>query len=210
MSANTLTRPLSNRSDEQVLASLRAGDEESFAALVDECQPLMVRLAESLTPNRAAAEAAVHDAWMGVLRGLGDFDGQSTVRAWVLRVLVDGAATARGETPFASDDAPLAAVGRERFLPADRASFGGHWVQAPTPWHRDRLIDRKVSELLRDALAALPPGPRVVVTLRDVNGWSAQEVCDALHLAPAHQRALLHSGRSALRNVLDAHLTAAA
>jgi RNA polymerase sigma-70 factor (ECF subfamily) len=206
MSTATLNRPSSHRTDEQVLASLRAGDEESFAALVDECQPVMMRLAESLTPTRAAAEAAVHDAWLGVLRGLDGFDGQSTLRAWVLRVLVDGAVPARGALPFASIGDREPVVAPDRFLPADRASFSGHWVEAPMAWDRERLGDRDVDTVLRSAIGTLPPAQRVVVTLRDLNGWSPREVCDALGLSPADQRTLLHRGRSALRSALDAFL----
>ena len=215
MGSNTLTRPLSHRTDEQTLASLRAGDEESFAVLVGECQPLLMRLAESFTPNRAAAEAVVHDAWLGVIRGLDGFAGHSTLRAWILRTLVDGAtsraAAERGGLPFASLDGNAApAVDADRFLPAGRTSFAGHWAQAPAPWEGERLSGDDVSELLREAIDALPPGPRAVVSLRDVNGWSSEEVCDALGLSGADQRTLLHRGRSALRTTLEAHFGAAA
>ncbi len=211
MSTATLNRPSSPRTDEQVLASLRAGDEEAFAALVDECQPVMLRLAESITPTRAAAEAAVHDAWIGVLRGLGEFDGQqSTLRAWVLRILVDGATPTRGALPFASVGDREPVVAPDRFLPADRASFAGHWVEAPVAWDRERLGDSDVDGVLRTAIATLPPAQRVMVTLRDVNGWSSREVCDALGVSPADHHTLLHRGRSALRNALDAHFAAAA
>ncbi len=210
MSTATLNRPSSRRTDEQVVASLRAGNEESFAALVDECQPVMLRVAESLSPTRAAAEAAVHEAWLGVLRGLGDFHGQSTLRAWVMRVLVDGATQAGGALPFASVGDREPAVAPDRFLPADRASFAGHWVEAPVAWDRERLSGRGVDGVLRAAIGTLPPAQRVVVTLRDVNGWSSREVCDALGLSPADQLTLLHRGRSALRNAVDAHFAAAA
>jgi RNA polymerase sigma-70 factor (ECF subfamily) len=210
MSAKTLTRQQPRRTDDQVVAALRAGDEESFAALVDECQPVMLRLAESLTPTRASAEAVVHDAWLGVLRGLDEFAGQSSLRAWVLRVLVDGATPARGALPFASVGGDEPVVAPDRFLPADRASFAGHWVEAPVAWDHERLDDGDVDGVLRTAIGALPAGQRVVVTLRDVNGWSSEEVCDALGLSPTDQRALLHCGRSALRNALDVYFTAVA
>lgn len=206
MSTATLNRPSSNRTDEQVLASLRAGDEESFAALVDECQPVMLRLAESLTPTGAAAEAAVHDAWLRVLRGLDDFAGHSSLRSWILRVLVDGATPARGALPFASAGGHEPAVHPDRFLSTDRASFAGHWAEAPIAWDGGCLGGEDVDGVLRTAISTLPPAQRAVVTLRDVNGWSSQEVCDALSLAPADQRTLLHRARSVLRSALEAHL----
>lgn len=210
MTSVALHRPQTHRTDEEVLASLRAGDEESFAALVDECQPVMLRLAESLTPTRAAAQAAVHDAWLDVLRGLDGFAGQASLRAWVLRVLLDGASPAHGAVQFAAAGGDEPAVAPDRFLPADRASFAGHWVEAPVAWDRERLRDGDVDRALRTAIGALPPAQRVVVTLRDVNGWSSREVCDALRVSPADQRTLLHRGRSALRNALDTHFAAAA
>jgi RNA polymerase sigma-70 factor (ECF subfamily) len=208
MSTTTLTRPRGRDIGAgEVLEALRAGDEAAFAALVDECRPAMLRVAEALTPTRAGAEAAVREAWLDVLHGLDDFDGRSTVRAWAMRLLADRVA---GDQAFTPVEAGVPAVAPDRFLPAGRAAFAGHWAQAPASWDRRRLSTPVVSELLRDAVAALPPGERVAITLRDVNGWSAEEVSDALGLSRAKQRTLLHRGRSALHAVLDAHLTTAA
>lgn len=219
MTSITLTRPLSDARDQKVLAAARAGDEESFAALVDECQPLMTRLAQSFMPSSAVAEEVVHDAWLGVLRGLDGFEGRSTLRAWVLRTLVN-CATAREEADrravaFASpgEHAGGPAVDPDRFLPADHPTFAGHWAAAPSSWDGDpevRLLGDEVAGLLREAIEALPAGQRAVVSLRDVHGWSSQEVCDALGVTAVHQRMLLHQARSSLRRTLEVHLDAAA
>ena len=212
MASITLTPPRSQRTDEQMVTALRAGDEESFATLVDECQPLMMRLARSLTPSRTVAEQVVHDTWLGVLRGLDDFGGRSTLRAWIVRALVDGATARREREParalFASSSETPGgpAVDPDRFLPDGHPTFPGHWATAPPSWDGEpkaRLLRGDMGDLLRDAIDALPDGPRTVVTLRDVEGWSPEEVCDALDLSAADQRVLLHRARTTLRRTIE-------
>jgi len=217
MASITLTRPLSHESDEQMLAALRAGDEESFAALVSECQPLMMRMAQSFTPSSAVAEEVVHEAWLGVVHGLDGFEGRSSLRAWILRILVNRATT-RGEcergtlpSPSLGENGDGPAVDPDRFLPAGHPTWPGYWAAAPSSWEGDseaRLLGDEVRGLLREAIDALPDGQRAVVTLRDVAGWPPEEVCDALGLSAVDQRMLLHRARSTLRRALEVALEA--
>ena len=210
------TRPLLPSDEAATIAALRAGDEAAFTELVRQYQPVMMRLAQAFTPTRAVAEEVVQETWLGVLRGIDRFEGRSSLRTWILRILVNRAKT-RGERerrclPFSSladdgDGGP--AVDPDRFLPADHPQWPGHWAAAPSSWHRDpeeRLLGREVTELVREAIAGLPPGQRVVVSLRDVEGWSAEEVCNTLGLSAVNQRVLLHRARSAVRRTLETYL----
>ena len=122
------------RNDLELVAALRAGDEAAFMMLVEQLQPAMLRIARMYVPSRAVAEEVVQDAWLGVLKGLDGFEGRSSLRTWIFRILVNIAKT-RGQrearsVPFASvwspgDDEP--SVDPDRFQPAG-AGAPGHWA----------------------------------------------------------------------------------
>jgi RNA polymerase sigma-70 factor (ECF subfamily) len=166
--------------------------------------------------TRAVAEEVVQETWLGVLDGLDRFEGRSSLKTWILRILVNRAKT-RGArearcVPFSSlgpadDEAP--AVDPARFLGADHPHWPGHWAAAPQSWAGvpdERLLARETLEHLRRAIEALPARHREVIVLRDVEGWDSGEVCAALGLSEGNQRVLLHRARSSVRAQLDAYL----
>jgi RNA polymerase sigma-70 factor, ECF subfamily len=197
--------------DAELLAPLRAGDEAAFCALVDRHAGAMLRTATAVTGSRAAAEEAVQDTWIAVLRHLHRFEGRSTFRTWVFRILVNRArtlATREGRTlPFSA----LSGSSPEEGPAVSPAQFdaAGAWAIPPASWAglpEDRLLARESMDLLRAAIEALPPAQRTVLRLRDVEGWSAEEVCAALQLTPGNQRVLLHRARTGIRTRLDEYL----
>jgi RNA polymerase sigma-70 factor (ECF subfamily) len=202
--------------DEALLAQLRSGDERAFVALVDRYQPLMLRVALGYVRTSAVAEEVVQETWLGVLDGLDRFEGRSTLKTWLFRILTNRAKT-RGEresrtTPFSSlssDDEDGPAVDPDRFLPPDHARWPGHWSAAPADWERlpdQRLLAAETLGCVRDAIEQLPGRQQEVIVLRDVEGWSADEVCDALGVSEVNQRVLLHRARSKVRRALEAYL----
>ncbi len=186
--------------DEDLIALLRAGDEEAFVLLVRRHHDPMLRLALSFVPSRSVAEEVVQDAWIGVLRGIEGFEGRSSFKTWLLRILVNRARSAgvHEQRSVAISDAGPA---------VDRARFDdtGHWASPPEPWADvdDRLRAGEMAAPIRAALADLPSRQRQVVLLRDVEGLSSQEVCDVLDVSESNQRVLLHRGRSRLRQALE-------
>jgi RNA polymerase sigma-70 factor (ECF subfamily) len=199
----------------QLVERLRAGDERAFEELVDRYQPTMVAVARTYVKTRAAAEEVAQDAWLGVLNGLDRFEGRSSLKTWILRILVNNAIT-RGvrdsrSVPFSSlaaedEDAP--AVEPERFRRAEDA-FAGHWNGYPADWStmpEDALLGRETLALVKDAISELPPAQQTVITLRDIEGWSSKEVCGALEVSEGNQRLLLHRARSRVRATLEGHL----
>jgi RNA polymerase sigma-70 factor (ECF subfamily) len=194
------------------LAALRAGDERAFAALVDEHGAAMLRVARLYVRDRAAAEEAVQEAWLGVLRGIERFEGRSTLRTWLLRIVANVAKT-KGvresrTVPFSAlgDDGP--SVPEERFRgPEDR--WAGHWATPPQEWGRPEreLLSAETRAQLAAAIDALPETQRQVISLRDVEGWDADEVCNVLGLSETNQRVLLHRARTKVRAALDGYLT---
>jgi RNA polymerase sigma-70 factor (ECF subfamily) len=187
--------------DADLLDRLRSGDEQAFVVLVGRYRDAMLRLASGYVPNRAVAEEVVQDTWVGVLRGLGGFEGRSSVRTWVFRILVNRARTAgtRERRSVAIEDmGPV--VDQSRF---DQA---GRWASPPEAWIEqidDRLAAAKMAVRIRTAIEDLPARQREVVTLRDIEGLSSDDVCGVLDITDANQRVLLHRGRSKLRQILE-------
>ena len=194
--------------EEDLVVRLRAGDERAFIELVDRYGPLMLRLALGHVRTRAVAEEVVQEAWLGVLSGIDRFEGRSSLKTWIMRIVVNRAKT-RGErearfVPFSSiGEEP--AVDEGRFLPADHPEWPGHWAVPPEAWPEDRVLARETLEV-GAAIRALPPRQQEVVVLRDIEGWDPEEVCTALGVSEGNQRVLLHRARSKVRTALERHL----
>jgi RNA polymerase sigma-70 factor (ECF subfamily) len=198
--------------DEALLLRLRAGDERAFADVVDRWSPAMLRVARSYVSTDASAEEVAQEAWLAVLRGLGAFEGRSSLRTWVFRILVNLAKT-RGvresrSVPWSSMPSPDAGptVDPDRFRGPDD-EWPGHWTDdgAPPRWPTPEAaaLAEEVRSLVAAELARLPDRQRTVVELRDVHGLTSEEVCSALGVSAVNQRVLLHRGRARLRAVLE-------
>jgi RNA polymerase sigma-70 factor, ECF subfamily len=195
-----------------LLDGLRAGDEAAFATLVRTYGPAMLRVAQLYVRSRAVAEEVVQEAWIGVLNGSAGFEGRSSLKTWIFRILANKAKTRavrEGRTiPFSALDPHEPAVDPDRFRgPEDR--YPGHWVSHPTSLPEERLLESETLRLVQDEIAKLPPAQALVVTMRDVEGFDAAEVCNALEISETNQRVLLHRARSKLRNALEGYLNAA-
>jgi RNA polymerase sigma-70 factor (ECF subfamily) len=215
MSEPTLVDDRAADPDAALLERLRMGDEAAFLELVHKYNPVMHRVALTYVRTPSVAEEVVQDAWVGVLRSLPRFEGRSLLRTWLLKILANRARS-RGvrearSVPFSSlgDDDP--SVAPERFQgPQDR--FPGGWVAFPTHWTtlpEQQQLAQETLSLVDAAIRALPGRQHEVMLLRDVEGWSADEVCEALGLSAGNQRVLLHRARSAVRQSLETYLEAA-
>jgi RNA polymerase sigma-70 factor (ECF subfamily) len=193
-------------SDDVVVTALRAGDEAMFSVLLDSWSRGMLRVARSYVSTDESAEEIVQDTWLAVMGGIDGFEGRSSVKTWVYRILVN-AARKRGvresrTVPWSSafvDDGGQA---------VDHALFDGatgFWKEAPAPWPtpEGEALAAEVREVITAALAGLPARQRTVITLRDVEGCSSEEVCEILEISPANQRVLLHRARAAVRGRMD-------
>ncbi len=206
-----------------LLAALRGGDEDAFSALVDAHGAAMRRVALTFVRSSAVADEVVQEAWLGALRGLDRFEGRASLRTWLLRIVANIARThavreARA-VPFSSLElAREAGSEHEPALPTDR--FQGPdgrlphcWASFPVPWSTEpdsALLSAETRRLIADTIAGLGDGQRIVITLRDVEGWDAAEVCSVLELSETNQRVLLHRARSKVRAALEGYLTAEA
>ena len=195
-------------SDEELVRRLQARDESAFRELVTRYQSHLVAVARTHVSTRASAEEVVQETWIGVIRGIDRFEGRSSFKTWLFRIVSNRAKTRgvseRRTVPFSSlstdDDGPSVDV--ERF------DNMGMWRTEPADWGTSPLAKLTGDETLRfvdETLQAFPENQRMVVTLRDRQGWTSAEVCDALGITEANQRVLLHRGRSRLRAALDLH-----
>lgn len=186
--------------DEELVAKLRAGDEAAFAALVRAHHGSLVRLAMSIVGSRALADEVVQDTWLAVVRGVGAFEGRSSLRTWLFRILVNRARTTAGKERRADT---LGDVDSDRF------DATGVWASPPVPWADqvdDRLVAEQLAPLARTAIDTLPDAQRQVLLLRDVEGLPAAEVADILGVTDGNQRVLLHRARAKVRSELEAKL----
>lgn len=203
--------------DLEQLEALRNGDERAFASLVDRYYGSLLRLAMAYVPSRAVAEEVVQETWVGVLEGLSRFEGRSSLKTWIFRILTNRAKT-RGQRerryePMglggdSGDNPDGPAVDPDRFLKS--GYFVDHWVSQPNAWEDETperlLLSKETRAQIEKAIEALPPTQRQVITLRDIEEVSSQEVCNILDITETNQRVLLHRARSKVRRMLEQYM----
>ncbi len=201
--------------DDVLVAALRARDEGAFAWLLDRYSSSLRRLARAHVSNDAAADEVVSETWLAVITGIDRFEQRSSLKTWIHRIVLNIARTKgtreHRSVPFSSltseADTAAPAVDPDRFRPAGKPGAGA-WAAPPVPWDEEpetRLAAGETLDVVRRAIAALPPGQQMVITLRDLEGWRADEVCNALDLSETNQRVLLHRARSKVRTALEDH-----
>jgi RNA polymerase sigma-70 factor, ECF subfamily len=197
----------------KLIEALRAGDEDAFRELVRMYNSSLLRVARIYVPTQALAEEVVAETWLAVLEGLDRFEGRSTLKTWIFRILANRAKTRavreRRTLPlsaFEPERIQEPALGPDRFREWDDPRWPGHWAVPPTPWPEDRLLTGETRDKLAEAIDALPGTQRAVISLRDIEGWSAEEVCNALGLTETNQRVLLHRARAKVRKALEDYL----
>lgn len=204
------TEPAALPPDDVLVAGLRAGDEALFARLLDAWSPGMLRLARAFVTTPDSAAEVVQDAWLGVIEGVGRFAGRSSLRTWAYRILVNTAKRRRDRerrtVPWSSlgpeDRGPT--VDPERFQGPDEP-YPGHWREFPQPWPspEQHALAAETRARVAAAVERLPERQRVVIVLRDVEGYDAAEVCSILEISAANQRVLLHRARAVVRAELE-------
>lgn len=203
--------------DERTLIQrLRARDETVFAELVERDYGYLIPLANFFVSNRAVAEEVVQEAWLAVLKGIDRFEERSSFKTWISRIVMNLART-RGVresrmvafSEFSDKEAgrrePAADPGRFK-VAADE--YPDHWSFAQRPWHSDpeaQLLTKETMAALNKAVERLPEAQRLVLKLRDVNGCTAEDVCNILSISDTNQRVLLHRARSTVRGILENH-----
>lgn len=210
MSIVSSRRPVTDETD--IVQRLLVGDEAAFTQLVESLHNPLIRFALLFVSDRSVAEEVVQDTWVAVLAGLPAFEGRSALKSWIFSILANRAKS-RGvrekrTVPFsdlsAGDGEDEPAVDPDRFV------AGGGWLSPPTRWDHNTpetaLLRAEALAVARKAMDELPPNQRAVVTLRDVEGLDAGEVCNILEVTETNQRVLLHRGRAKVRAALEHYM----
>jgi RNA polymerase sigma-70 factor (ECF subfamily) len=212
--------PAADHHLDEPLAALRRGDEQAFRALVGAHQSALLRLALIYAPSRAVAEEIVQETWLAVLGGLDGFQGRASLRTWISRILVNIARRRSGRearsVPFSALPAHDGQDGGESVEPAvdpsrflAEGTYAGHWSSFPDDWSgvpERALLGRETRAVTQTAIARLSAPQRTVIVLRDMEGWTGQEVSELMGVTEGHQRVLLHRARSKIRQDLEDYL----
>jgi RNA polymerase sigma-70 factor, ECF subfamily len=201
--------------DARLVRALRARDESAFEELMRAYHASLLRVAQIYVTSRAVAEEVVQETWLGVFNGIDGFESRSSLKTWIFRILTNIAKT-RGQRegrtlPFSAlerpDAVPEPAVDADRFFPPDHERWPGHWAAKPEPWPEEKLLAEETRAVIDRAIELLPPAQRAAITLRDVEGWSSEQACNALGVTETNQRVLLHRARSKVRQALESYLS---
>ncbi len=202
--------------DDSLVAALRQGDERAFEWLLGTYDSTLRRIARCYVPTDALADDVVQDTWMGLIRGIDGFEQRSSLKTWLYRILLNIARTKgvreKRTIPFSSAANALVDGDRptfdpERFrTPAPTEQYPGGWVSFPMAWETQPecvLEARETVGVVSVAIEQLPAAQREVLTLRDIDGWTSSEVCNALGLTETNQRVLLHRAHARVRRALE-------
>ena len=193
----------------EFLARLRRGDEQAYRALIRRFHGSLIGVAASIIGSRAQAEEVVQDAWLAVFAGVGAFEGRSSIVTWLFSIVLNRARTRASRegrlvglpSLLEGTDPGGRAVDLSAFKP------DGHWVEAPRLWDEldpERIVGgRQLWNHVMDVIERLPAGQRAVITMRDMEGCEAEEVCSLLEISAENQRVLLHRARGRVRQAVD-------
>ena len=204
--------------EERLLAALRAGDEGAFTRLVGRYHGSLIRTVMAYVRDRDVAEEVVQETWIAVVKGLDRFEGRSSLGTWIFRIATYQARS-RGQRERRTIPLSVLDSGPEepsvdpgRFRGPDDPWAGG-WLSPPANWGPDaseRLLARETQQVIASTLGDLPETQRTVMSLRDIQGWSSDEVCEALDISPGNQRVLLHRARSRVRGAIERYVAQSA
>ena len=195
----------------RLLDGLRERDEAAFVELMRRYGASMLRVAQLYVRSRAVAEEVVQETWLGVLNGIDRFEGRSSLKTWLFRILTNTAKTRAvregRSVPFSAlvdDEEEGGVVDPDRFL-GPETRFPGHWAAPPERWERpeERLLAGEALDLIAAEIEKLPPAQALVITMRDIEGLGSEEVCNALEISETNQRVLLHRARAKVRRALE-------
>ena len=195
--------------DTALVKALATRDSDAFAYLLDCYHAPLVRLAQQYVPSRAIAEEVVQETWLAVIQGIDRFEQRSSLKTWLFRIMVNIARSRGVKESRSIPFAPSATLDGDPVVDPHRfRRFGrgrGQWKRPPHPWSEPEgnALHAETLETIRATVERLPSAQREVLTMRDLLGWSAAEVCDALEVTDANQRVLLHRARSKVRSALE-------
>ena len=213
--ASTPSPSKASATDMALVRRMLAGDEAAFADVVGRYHASLIRVAMAFVAIRDVAEEVVQETWLAVLNGLSAFEGRSSLKSWIFSIVTNRAKTrgVREKRTIAFSELSVPGSDVEPAVDPERFTSSGAWSTPPARWDKDspedQLLRREFRTVIERAIAQLPPSQRAVVTLRDIEGLEAAEVCNVLGLSETNQRVLLHRARSKVRAALERYVSGA-
>ena len=193
-----------NMADETALvARLATGDRAALEDVYRKHNASMLRMCEGMIRNRATSEEVVQDTWVAVLKGIGGFEGRSSLAGWIFAILVNKARSR------AQRDGRMISFEGEGEDDGLAAAFDGRgrWKQMPDLWETvtpDRIVEgRSLMVHVMAAIDALPASQRSVLILRGQQDLDSAEICAILSISEGNMRVLLHRARLSVRKSID-------
>ncbi|MGK2914710.1 MAG: RNA polymerase sigma factor [Porticoccaceae bacterium] len=191
--------------DPRLLTRLRAGDRDAFASVVREHHRSLLGLARTLA-SANDVEEIVQTAWIKAFQAIAGFEGRSSLRTWLSRIVINEAHTRlrrRGREVFLDD---ITADGSDPL--ANRFASDGHWSVPPADWSQGEgpeslLMADQLAECLDQLMTAMPANQRILLEMRDVGGQSFDAICNDLAISASNARVLLHRARQLVFKLVD-------
>lgn len=200
----------------ELVEALRNYDENAFRTLIDQYQATMVQMALRYVDDAETAKDVVQETWLAVLRGVYKFAGRASFKTWLLTILINRARTRgkqakrliatgeiRGQSTWEQGDEGETGSWADRCDKAAGRSTGMLQAASVMKTPEETMLHQEAQTYLERAILALPTAQREVMILRDIEGWSAEEVCLFLGLSEGNQRVLLHRARIKVRHALE-------
>ncbi|MCH9004885.1 MAG: sigma-70 family RNA polymerase sigma factor [Proteobacteria bacterium] len=188
------------RSKRQDVAFARAeqGSEAQAELLVRDNIAWMLALSERILRDRGLAEDAVQEAFIAAFRGLDNFERRSTLETWLHRITVNASLTKLRQLKR------LAEKSIDEYLP----EFDRHDCRIEAPWTNlapleEILENDDLRATVKKAIDALPESYRIVLQLRDIEGYDTNEVAELLEISGANVKVRLHRARAAIKKLLE-------
>lgn len=191
-----------SKSEQLIVEKLIAGDSKTFEEIFTQHYSLMFSVAQSIA-GPAIADEVIQEAWMSAMRALPKFEGRSSLKSWLMRIVANEAKTRRRKE---SRSVSLEAM-QDSWATDPRFDERSHWSDPSSQWHGDtpeELLEAKeLQECISKNLEKLPENQRVAMKLRDAGGMSMDEICNILEVSPSNLRVLLHRARDKVLQVIN-------
>ena len=188
--------------DVELVQQLLNNDPQAFQQIVNTWYPTMYYVAASIAGDIIADEI-VQEAWLSVIKSLAKFEGRSSLKSWVMRIVANEAKTRRRKE---MRNISLEQM-QEDWATDPRFGWGGHWHAKANQWDGDSpdalMQAKELQNCIEKNLAQLPDNQRSVLMMRESGAYSLDEICNILNVTQSNVRVLLHRARDKVLQVID-------
>ena len=198
--ANNQNRKIVKDDDFDLIQAINSGQAEKFHDLVKRYEQKLYNFSLRMCRNPSDAEDMIQDTFLNVFKYLKNFRYETKFKNWLYKVAASTCIKKRRKSKFAPDKE----LSLDEFLPNDEAEKPDsvpEWAMLPL----DKLLNEELSSVINKTILALPKKYRVIIILRDIEGFSTAETAQILNLSPSNVKVRLHRARLYLRDKLKGY-----